>query len=495
MKNLFFSLVVLAVFQFQILAEPDYEINFEYRFRRNFLADIPVGPDNELFGQRISGENRLRLSPYFKFSENLKIGAEADFLTGLNFGDSPSVDFRYAEIPRNNHEGIEKVDFRQLYVEWKFPYGLLKAGQFTSSWGLGIMANAGENTNMFGDSYYGDLVDRIEIITKPFKAFSEGNFADNFYIAFGGDFVYRDDLGSVLEGDKAIEGIFAGLYRTEPFSAGFYIAYRNQKDNQGNGKYEVLEGTGYDIYINGNFSLTENLDLTLSGEGVILSGRTTLLRTYDYRNGVKVLSGGSAGRIGLKCKRTGIAGIFEAGFASGDGDLNDGTLYQYRFDPDYNVGLILFDEVLNAISAFSAERAYNVEIVGNPPPGTPLLPTNGSVSNAYYFFPALSYSGIENMQLNLGVLFARAVKDIIDPFFTMENGGSPRTFLNTLPPSRDLGYEIDLGGQYTRSVKKFFDIILGVQMGEFHPGKFFTDINGERFEPVYKVQGRITIKR
>ncbi len=437
----------------------------------------------------------MRLSPSLKIGDRIRVGIEADFLTGLNFGDKPSQDFRFADIPRNNQDGIEKVDFRQLYLEWHTPYGLLKAGQMTSVWGMGIMANGGEDTNLFGDSYYGDLVDRIEFITKPLKLFSNSSIADRFYIALGADFVYRDDLGSVLEGDKAYEGILASLYRSDVFSAGFYIAYRNQKDNQGNGRYEVLEGTGYDIYLKGDFPVTENLNFLLETEGVLLSGRTTILRTYDYRNGVKVLAGGAAGRTGFKCKKTGITGIFEAGIASGDGDMNDGTLYQYKFDPDYNAGLILFEEVLNALSAFSAERAGNLDIVGGPPPGTPLLPTNGSVSNAYYFFPKISFEGIENLEINLGLLFARAVKDIIDPYLTFEDGGVARTFLDTPPVSRDLGFEIDLGSQYTYRVREIFKLLLGVEFAEFYPGKFFTDINSERIEPIYKFQGRITIKR
>jgi len=474
----------------------NWNIEFEYRFRQNYLSDIPVNESGGELNQNLFGENRLRISPYLSLDDlKMKVLAEADFLTGLNYGDEPYTDFRFAEIPRNNRDGISKIDFRQLYFQWLTPYGLLKIGQMTSEWGYGIMANGGSEENLFGDSYLGDLVDRVEFVTTPFALLGDSDVLKNLYIAIGGDFVYRDDLGSVLEGDKAFQGIFAGLYRDESYSGGYYIAYRNQKDNAGNGEYEILEGTGYDIFFSAKPRLGENVFIEAGFEGVILTGRTTMLLNYNNRNGVKVKSGGAVARVGFDFKDYGIRPLFETGVASGDGNLNDGTLYAYKFDPNYNVGIVLFDEVLNAVTASSAERAGDPEKLGSPPPGVKLLPSNGSITNAVYFMPTISYTGINNIKIDAGVLVANALEDITDPYLTFKNGGTPRTFLDISPRSKQLGSEVDLGISYTYKLKDLFKIITGIQYGQLFPGRFFTTADGSLIDPVYKLQGRITIKR
>jgi hypothetical protein len=52
------------------------------------------------------------------------------------------------------------------------------------------------------------------------------------------------------------------------------------------------------------------------------------------------------------------AGIrLEGGAASGDGNRFDDRVTDFRFHPDYNVGLILFDELLATVTA---AQAFNV---------------------------------------------------------------------------------------------------------------------------------------
>lgn len=78
----------------------------------------------------------------------------------------------------------------------------------------------------------------------------------------------------------------------------------------------------------------------------------------------------------------------ELGHASGDDELEDQTFKQRALHPDFNVGLILFEETLRELSA----RTYGPPFFSDEnPDGARGLFSNGGVINANYAFPKLRY--------------------------------------------------------------------------------------------------------
>jgi len=496
MRTSIFVILCICVFAPAGALSFEQEINYgvDYRLRGNYISDFEVDESGRDLDQNKFGTMRLRISPTVRYSETLKFGGEIDLLSGQNFGQKPDMGTEYAVFPGNNYDDFTKnVDPRQLWVEWQAPVGLLRVGQMASSWGLGIMSNDGEGKDtVWGDAYFGDIVERILFATKPLlPILGKEGIGNNIVFALGADLVYRDDLGSLLDGDKAYQGILSVLYLSERITGGFYIAHRNQDYDNG----DTLVGTGYDIYGKAELPIEAiGGAIGIALEGVVLQGETTRIRTEQAPGGVDVLGVGGVIRVGLELRNIGLGITAEAGYASGDNDSNDDTSRIYAFDPDYNVGLILFEEVLAAVSAVAAESAGNPDRVGYPPPGTDMLPSNGSVRNAYYLFPTMSYRPLERLLLNLGFLSAWSDSPFADPYLTFKAGGVPRTFKGIYPRSPHLGYEVDASVQYCLELGwENLRLKAGLQYGYFVPGKAFEDADGDRGDNVQKAQIRLNI--
>lgn len=76
--------------------------------------------------------------------------------------------------------------------------------------------------------------------------------------------------------------------------------------------------------------------------------------------------------------------MLEVGHASGDEDMGDVTFKQRAVHPDFNVGLILFEETLRELTA----RTYGIPFYSNQnPQGITGFMSNGGVINANYINP------------------------------------------------------------------------------------------------------------
>lgn len=97
--------------------------------------------------------------------------------------------------------------------------------------------------------------------------------------------------------------------------------------------------------------------------------------------------------------------VLEVGHASGDDELEDQTFKQRAIHPDFNVGLILFEETLRELTA----RAYGVPFFSTQnPQGALGLMSNGGVINANYIFPKARFrpTPVADTEITAGVLLA-----------------------------------------------------------------------------------------
>lgn len=123
-------------------------------------------------------DHRLRIRPELHPMKGLKFIGEFDALTGQIAGDNTMVGAQYLLWPRSSNRGYKQAEFRQAYVEWMSPVGMLAIGQMTSSWGLGLLANGGDDrTGQMYDPRFGDLVDRVMFATTPAALFTNAELS------------------------------------------------------------------------------------------------------------------------------------------------------------------------------------------------------------------------------------------------------------------------------------------------------------------------------
>lgn len=97
--------------------------------------------------------------------------------------------------------------------------------------------------------------------------------------------------------------------------------------------------------------------------------------------------------------------MLEIGHASGDDVLEDEHFKQRAMHPDFNVGLILFEETLRELTA----RTYGIPFFSNEnPQGALGLMSNGGVINANYVFPKFRFrpTPVAGLEVLGGILAA-----------------------------------------------------------------------------------------
>ncbi len=123
----------------------------------------------------------------------------------------------------------------------------------------------------------------------------------------------------------------------------------------------------------------------------------------------------------------------EGGRARGDRDVDDDRVRQRALHPDFNVGLILFEEILRELSA----RTYGPPFFSQERPrGAVEMFTQGGVVNANYLFPKLRY----HLPVGDTVLVAGLLMAWVDE---LAESGTSGMFFAGQTGSRYLGTELD----------------------------------------------------
>lgn len=453
-----------------------------FELRGVHVGRQPLTPDSQQhddLGQENFLHHWIRLSPELTIGEKVTVHGQIDLLRGLLLGDRADA-VSAARWPRDEYDGYKNIDPRWLWVEWRPSFGVFRAGQMGSHWGLGILANDGTHESLFGDPLHGDISDRIAFATKPF--FKLGGVGEDVVVAIAGDFVFRDSIASVYDGDQAFQGVLASFWQKDERTIGLYAVYRDQTDT--NDSY--LRVWAFDAYARWWRRVTEWVKADVAFEGALVTGETNIPQTFDHPV-QDVRSGGAAMIFGVESPR--LRGELELGWASGDADSLDGEQNRFVMDPDHDVGLVLFDEVLAWQTARAATLAQDPNMSGRPARGAELLPTNGGVAGATYVNPRVRFRPVPWGDLRAGALFAWATSDVVDPFHQKTDG----TALNSQggdPNQRDLGIELDLGFE-VRWEQKWTTIHGGAQAGMLLPGDAFDDAEGEAMDPVALVSLRL----
>jgi hypothetical protein len=478
----------------------DVALHGDYRLRAVWLADLPLDAAGTLLGQSAFAEHRLRISPEIRF-RTFEFHGELDLFDGPFAGDA-SIDFVEPIRARDRVTPIPRGKARYLWAVWNAPVARLQAGLMGSRWGLGLLASDGTGQDDdFGDDFYGDRSLRVLVATRPLLLASKGKSTRGAPLALvvAADLVLEDETARYSRGDRAYEGVAALLWSEgadgKPAGlgegvreAGAYLVYRSLTDAAG-GKLGVLAA---DVY--GRLVLARGPDRwTFAAEAVVLAGQGTVARSLSAPDGHSLLAAGAVVRA--EHERGRVGAVLELGWASGDASTDDDKITSFKFDPDYNVGLLMFDEAVAWQSARSADLLADPDLVGVPPNGVALLPTNGSVTNALYANWRGKLRPTEKLELVLGLLTAVAPYPVVDPYNTFRNGGVPQNYLGGAP-GRFYGVETDLALRWKVRLPKFGTFgdkpsAWTLQGGWMVPGNVFRDASSRRMPQLWEVVLRL----
>ena len=486
-------------------AAADVRFDGSYRLRFNDDTNLLLDDQNFASAQKTWAEHRLRLTP--KIVEigdkgGIEIQASFDILSGIVGGDVAS-DFRgYGLTDRSQRSGLKPsgFDFRALFAQIRTPVGLLEVGQMPSQWGMGMVANSGngENVTDFGDERYGDIVDGALFATKPLIGFlgPKSEFAQQLAVAVAAELVYRDRYaqlvvkngGGLQFGDVAWQGVMAAIWDpSDRTRAGVYVARRVQSFAASAGNLHIWV---YDAHLRHTEALENGIVLSMEGEAAQIYGGTNHAPNLAALGQTRVTQQGAALRAGAA--RGQIETELEGGYASGDANPFDDEATNFQMNRDFKVGLVLFDEVMMFQSQNAARRLSDPKLVGAPPQGIDLLPTEGAVSNALYLKPTLRYKprALPGLRLVGSALFAHAPEPVLDAYQALVSSSAKNAFGQNA--GRNYGVELDGAVGYQRKLSGPLGFETGVQFGYLIPGNAFDRPSGGRMPGAYAMRVRAT---
>ena len=256
--------------------------------------------------------------------------------------------------------------------------------------------------------------------------------------------------------DDVWEAVFVVLYKAEDKNIGKAKGGKRNKADISLGSYVVSrhqEETHSDVLIADLYGKFLYRGIYLEGEALNIRGRTsgiTLRGSYDPYGELsnplykEADIWGYVGRAGYK--KESYSAIFETGYASGDENVADQQFTGRPIHPDYNVGLILYEEVLARVTA----QTWSKDAEG--------LWSKGGVYNSRYIFPTVTYKPGRNMDIIGGYLLAwpdkpdgsRILCSADDFPGEEEKCSDPQEDL-----AKELGWEVDLAFKY-----KFYQHVL-----------------------------------
>jgi hypothetical protein len=379
---------------------------------------------------------------------------------------------------------------RNGYAALTTGVGQLRAGLMSSQWGMGILANSGNGRDdLFGTRTRGDVVLRAAFATKPLlPALGEGTLGDDVYLALAHDFGSVDSNGDSTDGDDVSQVIGALFYRADGNELGVYVVHRDQTDEDG----DTVVIDAFDLMGQFELDLDRQTTIGFAGEVAYLNGETTRVNLEASPDLAQVEAVGFAVRVYVALPRYQAPDLatfsMDIGYASGDANPDDDTVFRFRFHPDFNIGLVLFDHYIPAITRRAVERVADPVRAAVPPKGLEGLVSNGGIENAIYFAPSVVLEPTQGLAVGIGVLYAEAAEEFMDPYSSFAAGGAATGPFGGVVGDA-LGVELDLAIRYRYELGTVTPEVR-LQYGHLVPGSAFANAAGETPAVVDFVEAR-----
>jgi hypothetical protein len=432
--------------------------------------NISTDSEGGVVGQGPVLDQRLRLGAAARFV-GLRLATEWDVATGQAAGDTwdlpVSIDpLQRDELAAWTTDGVvpRRISLSAPLKRNGKPVGEVEVGLVPAlTWGLGILANGGERTTPFGRVDRGDRMIRLKAAWQP---------SDKVPLSLIGAFdaVVEDDTAHLSRGQRAYHAVGAALYKDPKGGRlGLFTTARLQFEDSDVQRATRVLAT--DLF--GELPLDlGGWNLRIAGEGVLVLGSTRRALSMSDLDRTAVRSGAAAGEIELSTPNKQGSLLIQTGWTSATGDPDAGVNSDLALDSNYNVGLVLFDEIGSAIEAGTYAQLNDPDNAGRAPYGAEALVTGGSVKRAAYLAPSVKANLADFGEVRLGWMGAWATGPIAQPFYTFRAGGSPRNQLDEPTTGRWMGHEVDAAvsfGTGPRTLGWWFRPQLGLQGGLAFP--------------------------
>ena len=414
------------------LAEGPSEFYGDVRVTGAQLTEIPVDAEGNTAGGEPWLDQRFRvgLGGAFGPEDRISLIFEGDLFTGIGFGEP------YAAVDERSRVAASADGFkpRKAQLTLAPDFGRISVGLTTSHWGLGLVANDGDHDPWFGLSELGDRTLRASLTTGAFGQ-------DDLYFSVSADRVLADDIARWSEEQAAWQGVAALYYATERTRGGVYGVYRYQREQA---EERVTRVGVADGFVDHSWEGPGVTWLRFQAEAAGILGGTDRSTTYNSREAVAVMSGGATGSLQIKSDEDALWAITtRAGWASGDADPDDGVIRDFTFDREFDVGMVLFDQVLGGAEGATYALLSDPENSGQPPDGVDAIATEGAFRRAAFVQPILDVNPHRVLLLRLGVSASWTTAPHTQPFYTYRAGGTATNHYDTAAEGRLLGTEIN----------------------------------------------------
>lgn len=350
----------------------------------------------------VSSNMRLRVNPTLNVSEdirikgtvdvldNLVLGSTPDYMTGLAISN-PSYPYSFLSSTQNSpligvNSPYGSINVKRLWGEITTPIGELRFGRMPINFGLGLLFNSGDLLT----SDYGDNLDGILFATRVFGHYLiPGAFVSySGPVGRGRGMAYSNEAGKLLvhaesgqrydldPSDNVYSFILSFVKKEKTidsqtllnegkavFNYGLLAAYRFQlqdtlytKLHQANESISQMKPVDRNAHM-GSLSLWTDVrcdTFHFEVEGVYTLGyignTNGLLSTTkaDLPSSFWLSQGGVALRSKYGFLNDRLQVGLDGGFASGG---HENKNLNFRFNPDYRIDMLLFNEILGTVSA------------------------------------------------------------------------------------------------------------------------------------------------
>ena len=413
--------------------------------------DFVVDTLGNTVGQDAAFDSRLRAQLTLQ-SQDWGLQFEGDAFNGQFAGDTWDLagdeDARHRE--QRGIVGTDSFTPRRATLSGRIGPTRLEAGLNSSHWGLGLLSNDGNHDNPFGRNDLGDRQIRIKLSTQAQR--SNGGKLP-FFFAIAADRVVEDDLARLALEQEARQFLGSFLFMGKGDTRiGLLVVGRQQLESD---LERLTKARILDLHAEHSIPIGE-AKLKMAAEVARITGITSRSQSYNSRYGLWVGALGAATEMTLMLPEERLAFDLRAGYASGDGNPDDNRTQEFRFDHNYNVGSVLFDELMGSIEVASYNRITDPSIAGQGPDGIEVHVSEGAVRSATYLQPMVRYRPLPWLETRLGAVMAWSTAPIAEPFNTYRNGGVPTNHLGQTTEDYRLGTEynwaVELGepnGQFT----------------------------------------------
>lgn len=405
--------------------------NGHYRSQAHYYDSLSLSDSNSNALTSLHYANHwFSLRPTWKITSKTAIHTQLDFLYLQSFGAASTYfqDPAFLDQTIGFPEGVtdsgdlsNTLRASRIWGEVNSDIGIIRFGRMPVHWGAGMIFNAGNQPTQF----IGDTADRIQYSKQIDSVFLLGA-------------IEAREEGFISAKDDTVAGTLGVYYATDRIKAGLYNVYAKQN----------IDGGSF-----GHFTT----DLHGSADLGSFKVETELAFQYgsgDLNNGLDdITQKAFGGLVDASLQMDELTAGVNIGYASGDDDLSDKEFKTFSFDQNYDISLMLFDQVLPTLMPTVSNEVNNGLETGAARLGN-------SISNAIYVQPRVAYKVSETFTPEFRLLLARAAK------VTEEDGSNNR-----------YGVELNANLNY-QPVENF---LLRAQLGYLFPGTYLTNYTDPDF--------------